>query len=105
MTASRFEAIPGGFQRREIAIGAVKPSFRFATTFKSIIPPRTIGTLGSTISIENGASSVTATARESTVRVQNGTLFWPRTSSTVDVNLLATSAALLELSVLGPTSL
>src|SRR3954462_13273001 len=99
MTASRFEAMPGGFQRSETAIGAVKPGFRLATTFRSIVPPRTIGTLGSRISIENGASSVTATARESTVRVQNGTLFWPSTSSTVDVNLLTISFDLLTLPV------
>jgi len=64
----------------------VKPSFRFATTFRPIDPPRTTGTLGSTTSIENGASSVTATASLSTVRVQNGMLFWPRTNSTVWLN-------------------
>ena len=81
-----FEATPGGFQGMETAIGAVKSGFRFATTFRSITPPRTIGTLGSTTSIENGASSATATASVSTVRVQNGLLFWPRTCSTVDAN-------------------
>ena len=75
MTRLAFEAVPGGFQRSATAIGAVKPGLRVATTFRSIVPPRTSGTLGSTISIENGASSVTATASESTVRVQNGTLF------------------------------
>ena len=84
--------MPGGFQGSETAIGAVKPGFRLATTFRSIVPPRTSGTLGSTTSIENGASSVTATASVSTVRVQNGTLFWPRTSSAVDVNSLGISS-------------
>ena len=69
------EAIPGGFQGSETAIGAVKPGLRVATTFRSIEPPRTIGTFGSTIATEKGASSATATASDSTVRVQNGTLF------------------------------
>ena len=80
------DAIPGGFQGNATAIGAVKPGLRLATTFNSIEPPRTMGTLGSTISTVNGASSVTATASESTVRVQNGTLFWPSTSSAVELN-------------------
>ena len=84
--------MPGGFHGSETAIGAVKPGFRLATTFSSIAPPRTSGTFGSIASIENGASSVTATARESTVRVQNGTLFWPSTSSAVEANSLGISS-------------
>ncbi len=81
------DAIPGGFHGNVTAIGAVKPGLRLATTFKSIEPLRTMGTLGSTISTVKGASSVTATASESTVRVQNGTLFWPSTSSAVELEL------------------
>src|SRR5439155_778267 len=69
------ELTPGGFHGSEIAIGAVKPGFRRATTFRAIDPPRTSGTRGSTTSIENGASSVTATARRSTPRPQYWTLF------------------------------
>src|SRR4051812_43769645 len=64
------ELTPGGFQGSEIAIAAVKPGFRLARTFNDIEPPRTSGTLGSTTSIENGDSSMTATARRSTLRVQ-----------------------------------
>ena len=70
----------------------MNPGFRFATTFRSIDPPRTSGTFGSTTSMENGASSVTATANESTVRVQTGMLFWPSTSSAVWTNSVGTSA-------------
>src|SRR5207249_4199861 len=77
------EPTPGGFHGKLTAIGALKPSLRWATTFRFIVPPRTIGTFGSTTSMENGASSVTATASLSTVRAQNGMLFWPRTSSEV----------------------
>ena len=86
-----FEAMPGGFQGSEIAIGAVKPGFLFATTFRSIVPFLTMGTFGSTTSSVNGTSSVTATARASTVRVQNGVLFWPRTSSAVEANSVGTT--------------
>ena len=56
-------------------MGAVNPGLRLATTSSSMEPLLTSGTLGSTTSIANGAGSVTATASESTDRVQNGTLF------------------------------
>ena len=42
---------PGGTQGRLTAIGAVKPSARLATTFSDIVPLRTSGALGSTISM------------------------------------------------------
>ncbi len=70
--------VPRQARRRSAALN---PSLRFALTFRPIDPPRTSGTLGSTISIEYGHSSVTATASVSTVRVQKGWLFWPLTIS------------------------
>ena len=47
------------------AMGALKPSARVATIFKFIEPSRTSGTLGSTISILNGVSFVTAAPNRS----------------------------------------
>ena len=51
MTMPPAEPTPGGFQGRYTAIAALKPALRIARTFRFIEPPRTSGTLGSTISI------------------------------------------------------
>ena len=61
----------------------MNPGLRIARTLSPIEPPRTRGTLGSTISIVYGHSSVTATASRSTVRDQTLTLFWPRTRTDI----------------------